>query len=174
MTMSRCTVPLLGLLAFAAACGDADRDAANGSAPASDAAQTAAQVSSGGATASAGGPVTVVSTPAGGTESTVAPDAGGQVIEIQMVMPGGANPAFEPAQITAKPGDVLRFVNKENVHNVHFTTGPSGATLPPAGPYLTQPGQVYELKVELPPGNYDFQCDPHLAMGMVGKLTVTG
>jgi plastocyanin len=180
MSILKCTIPV-GLLVLAAACGGGDREAASAgalntdaAAAESDAAQTAAQVSPGGATAPGAGPATAVSTPAGDPETSVAPDAGRQVIEIHMVMPGGANPAFEPAQITAKPGDVLRFVNKENVHNVHFTTGPSGATLPPASPYLTQPGQVYELKVNLPAGSYDFQCDPHLAMGMVGVLTVTG
>lgn len=168
MSRFRGTIPVIGLLAFAAACGDADQNAA------SDAAQTAAQVSSREATSPGAGPATSVSTPAGGAESSVAPDPGGQVIEVQMVMPGGANSAFVPDQITVQRGDVLRFINKENVHNVHFTTGPAGATLPPPSPYLTQPEQIYELKVELPAGGYDFQCDPHLATGMVGKLTVTG
>lgn len=152
-------VPVFGLAALVACGGDQTADTAGAADAASSGAETAA-------------PATDVTTPAGTSASEVQPNPGGEVIEVQMVMPNGANPAFVPAQITARPGDVIHFVNAENVHNVHFTTGPAGATLPPPGPYLTQPNQTYDLKVEFPAGTYDFQCDPHLAMGMVGQLTV--
>lgn len=29
------------------------------------------------------------------------------------------------------------------------------------------------MTVDLPAGEYHFQCDPHAALGMVGTLTVT-
>lgn len=161
-------VPAVGLVALAGACGgDGNTEGAGQGA---QSAQTAAQVSTAGEAGA--GPATDVTTPAGTSASEVQPNPGGQIVEVQMVMPNGANPAFVPAQITAKPGDVIRFVNAENVHNVHFTKGPSGVTLPPASPYLTQPGQTYDLKVELPAGTYDFVCDPHVTMGMIGQLTV--
>ena len=154
MAMFRHMAPVLGILALAA-CGGGDEAAS----PEARAAST---------------PATQVTDPAtqalAGNE--VSPAAGGEVIEVRMTMADGGR--FEPARITAKPGDVIRFVNVENVHNVHFpaANNPPGVALPPASPYLTSPGQTYELKVEMPAGTYDYQCDPHAAMGMVGQLTV--
>jgi plastocyanin len=104
--------------------------------------------------------------------SSVTPAAGGEVIEILMTMENGGS--FEPAEVTANPGDVLRFVNVDNVHNVSFPAAknPGASNLPAASAYLTTPGAAYEMPVELAPGDYTFQCDPHAAMGMVGTLTV--
>jgi plastocyanin len=119
----------------------------------------------------AGAPVaTAAASPAAPAEAPAA--ATGEVIEIRMTMANGG--AFEPSEVTASTGDVLRFVNVDNVHNVSFPAarnhGASG--LPAASPYLTTPGQSYELTVGLDAGTYTFQCDPHAAMGMVGTLTV--
>ena len=150
-------MPATGLLAFVVACGG-DEGATGGA--------TQNEVAT---------PGTAVQPAQPAPDQTVAPDPGGEVIEIRMVMPGGTNPAYEPAQIAANPGDVLRFINVENVHNVHFpqNINPAGVNLPPPSPYLTQPGQTYELKVDFVPGTYEFICDPHAAQGMVGELTVT-
>lgn len=106
------------------------------------------------------------------TPSDVPAAATGEVIEIRMTMANGG--AFEPSEVTANRGDVLRFVNVDNVHNVSFPAAKNGGAsgLPAASPYLTTPGQSYELTVELDEGTYTFQCDPHAAMGMVGTLTV--
>lgn len=151
--------PTLGMLILATACGGGD-GAANSTAEQEGAASAA--------------PATQVVPAQPPQNEAVAPEPGGQVIEVQMKMEGATKAVFEPAKITARQGDVVRFVNVDNVHNVSFPKGnnPSGVTLPPTSPYLTQPGQVYELKVDLPAGTYDFQCDPHAAMGMVGQLTV--
>lgn len=150
----------LALIGLTAACGGESAEA-----PATDASEPAA------AEAPA---ATAAPAAAAGTSAAVAPDAGGEVIEIEMTMTGpDGKPAFVPAQITAQQGDVLRFVNKDNVHNVRFTESSAGAALPPASPYLTQPGETWEMKVDAPAGTYEFVCDPHLAMGMVGELTVT-
>lgn len=113
--------------------------------------------------------------PAGGSAATPAP--GGKVIEVKMVTTqGGAAGQFEPAQITAKRGDVIRFVQADGMaaHNVEFPAAenPGKTNLPPASPYLTQAGQTWDLKVELEPGVYNFHCTPHAAMGMKGQLTV--
>lgn len=98
--------------------------------------------------------------------------AGGEVIEVRMTMTNGGS--FEPAQVEAGPGDVIRFVNVDNVHNVSFPAARNSgaANLPAASPYLTTPGQTYDLVVGLAPGTYTFQCDPHAPMGMTGTLTV--
>jgi plastocyanin len=37
---------------------------------------------------------------------------------------------------------------------------------------LQLPGQTYDLVVSMQPGKYYFQCDPHAALGMKGKLEV--
>lgn len=96
------------------------------------------------------------------------------VIEMDMNRDGGYG--FYPENVAARPGDVLRFVNRDGLeHNVRFPRkeNPEGRRLPPESPMLISEGEVYELKVELEPGTYRFQCDPHLSMGMIGKLTVT-
>ena len=101
--------------------------------------------------------------------------ATGNVIEVKMIDEAGIG-RFEPAEITAKPGDVIRYTLMTGVHNVSFpadkNAGKSG--LPAASAFLVTPGQTYDVPVSMPAGEYTFQCDPHVAMGMVGKLTVEG
>ena len=81
---------------------------------------------------------------------------------------------FKPNDVEAHPGDVLRYVLKAGVHNVHFL--PDSNTiktgLPPASDMLQLPDQTYDLVVSMQPGHYYFQCDPHAALGMKGKLEV--
>jgi plastocyanin len=97
----------------------------------------------------------------------------GTVIEIGMV--SGRGEVFEPDHIEAKRGDVLRFKLVAGVHNVSFPAdrNPRGVSLPAASPFLQLPGQTHDITVDLPPGDYFFQCDPHVALGMVGTLKVT-
>ncbi len=96
----------------------------------------------------------------------------GQVIEVRMTMANGGR--FEPEAVTVRPGDVVRFINVDNVHNISFPADKNAgfADLPAASPYLTAPGQTWDLVVDLAPGTYTFQCDPHVPMGMFGTLTV--
>jgi len=81
---------------------------------------------------------------------------------------------YQPAEIEAEKGDVIRFVLKSGVHNVNFL--PDSNTiktgLPPASELLQLPDQTYDLVVTLDEGDYYFQCDPHAALGMKGKLEV--
>lgn len=107
-------------------------------------------------------------------ESSSAPaPASGNVIEVKMVTDGAGN-YFEPANVTVGRGDVLRFVLVSGVHNVSFPADKNAgaASLPGTSPYLQLPGQTYDVTVDLPAGEYAFQCDPHAALGMVGTLTV--
>lgn len=97
----------------------------------------------------------------------------GVVHEVGMV--SGRGELFEPADVTAQRGDVVRFKLVSGVHNVSFPAAqnPGGVTLPAASPYLQAPGQTHDLVVDLPAGVYHYHCDPHAALGMVGTLTVT-
>ena len=105
------------------------------------------------------------------TTSNVA--ATGDTIVIEMWTDGTGN-YFKPNDIEAHPGDVLRYVLKVGVHNVHFL--PDSNTiktgLPPASEMLQLPGQTHDIVVSMQPGDYYFQCDPHAALGMKGKLEV--
>lgn len=159
-------LPLVALLALSAACGGGEQQA-----PATE-----------NTGAAASGTPTVempAETPAApGATASVTPDAGGQVHEVRMVSTnGGASGQFEPAQLTVKKGDVIRWVMADGVvmHNVSFTSAqgnPAGAQLPADSPYLTQAGQSYEAKIDAGAGTYNYVCVPHQAMGMVGSITV--
>ena len=145
--------PVFGLLAFAAACGGSDAPAAEGT----DAAAPAAE-----ATAPA-------------AEQTAAA-AQGNVVEVKMVSTNnGASGVYEPAEITVKKGDVVRFVTDGgSAHNVSFPAAENAgaSNLPAPSPYVTAAGQSVDVQVTMDPGTYTYQCDPHAMMGMKGKLTV--
>ena len=104
------------------------------------------------------------------------PDAGGKIIEVHLLTDDQGNNKFEPNQIEAHQGDVIRFMLKTGVHNVDFfpdsNTVKTG--LPAASALLQLPGQTADFKVTLAPGKYYFQCDPHAALGMKGHLEVEG
>ena len=166
--MSIRKLPILGLLALAAACGGGDNtetaDTTTTDAPATTGTPTVTTTPAAPAAPAAGAPVT--------------PDAGGQVHEVKMVTTqGGASGEFQPKTITVKKGDVIRWTMADGsaVHNVSFTMAqgnPGGATLPADSPMYTQAGQSYELKVDWNPGTYNYVCVPHSMMGMTGSITV--
>ena len=93
---------------------------------------------------------------------------------------------FDPAEITIKAGDGIKFVNVSGgPHNVAFDPAKVGAAAtqlganmpntmaPLAGPYLSQPNEAYTISfANVPPGTYDYVCQPHAAMNMVGKITI--
>ena len=116
-----------------------------------------------------------VSSAGGNVAATAAPsvDPTGKVIKIQMVTDEKGN-YFAPAEVEAHRGDLLQFVLKVGVHNVHFLpdSNPGKSGLPPASEFLQLPGQTWDYLVTLPPGKYVFQCDPHAALGMIGRLEV--
>ena len=102
------------------------------------------------------------------------PDAGGQIITVQMITDDKGN-RFEPAEISAKRGDVIRYTLQAGVHNVHFladsNAGRSGFPTQPSD-LLQLPGQTQDVKITFASGKYFFQCDPHAALGMVGYVNV--
>jgi plastocyanin len=107
--------------------------------------------------------------------SPITPDPGGKVITVKMETEADGTNSFQPAQVEAKRGDVIRYVLVAGVHNADFVadSNPGKSGLPPATGLLQLPGQAYDVKITLPPGVYYFHCDPHSLLGMKGQLTVT-
>jgi plastocyanin len=168
--MSIRKLPILGLLALAAACGGGDNTET------ADTTTTDAPAASGTPTVTTTTPAATPAAPTAG--APVTPDAGGQVHEVRMVTTqGGASGQFEPATITVKKGDVIRWTMADGsaVHNVSFTSAqgnPAGFTPPADSPMYTQAGQTFEVKVDWNPGTYNYVCVPHSMMGMKGSVTV--
>lgn len=99
--------------------------------------------------------------------------AEGRVIEVKLVTDEKGN-YFEPAQITARTGDVLRLTLVSGVHALSFPVdgNPPGAVLPPPTDFLQVAGQRTDVPVTMGPGEYTFHCAPHAPFGMTGRLTV--
>jgi plastocyanin len=104
----------------------------------------------------------------------LSPDPGGKIIVVQMMTDDQGNNRYEPSEFEAHQGDVVRFTLKTGVHNVDFLPDSNAVKtgLPAASAMLQLPGQTVDLKVTLPAGKYYFQCDPHAALGMKGRLEV--
>ena len=115
-----------------------------------------------------------------------APAATGAAHDVDMVFDGKVG-AFEPAELTIKSGDVVRFHNKTGgPHNVDFWPDsiPAGAQAalsagmpdrigPLSGPMLVEPNAIYTITfANVPAGVYKLYCLPHLAFKMHGKITV--
>ncbi len=121
---------------------------------------------------------------AGGT-AAMAPITG-KTHEVKMI--GDAKGyRFEPANITVKAGDGIKFINVAGgPHNVAFddaTTPAAGkaqltanipnAMAPLASAYATAPNEAITISfANVAPGTYNYNCQPHLAMGMKGVITV--
>jgi plastocyanin len=116
-------------------------------------------------------------TPTSSPRAAVAPAATveptGKVIEVKMITDGEGN-YFEPADFEVRRGDLIRFVLESGVHNVSFPAAENKgkSKLPAPSDYLQLPGQTFDLLVDLEPGRYFYQCDPHAALGMVGHIQV--
>ena len=90
---------------------------------------------------------------------------------------------FEPQEITIERGDTVRWKMVDGApHNVNFTGRqiPEGSRVLLSnkkklmGMMLVSPGQTYEIRFtdDLPLGEYNYVCDPHVAFNMNGKITV--
>lgn len=116
-----------------------------------------------------------------------APAATGATHDVRMVLEGSAY-LYVPAELTIKTGDAVVFHNiSGGPHNVDFWPDsiPAGAREPLmagmpdrmgdlAGPLIVEPNATYTISFAgAPAGEYKFFCLPHLAMNMVGKITVT-
>ena len=128
-------------------------------------------------------------TPAGGTttagSATMAPITG-KTVEVKMVGDEKGY-RFEPADITVKAGDGIKFVMVSGgPHNAAFdpanvpadVKGQLSANMPNqmaelAGPLLVNANEAYTISfANVKPGKYEYHCTPHIAMGMKGTITV--
>jgi len=133
-------------------------------------------------------------TPAATTPAATTPAAGavaaapatGTTHEVKMI--GDATGyRFEPANFIVKQGDAVKFImTSGGPHNVAFLgiTDPatkaqldanmSGAKLGElSSPLLMQPNEAYTISfAKVPAGTYNYNCTPHVAMGMKGVITV--
>ena len=111
----------------------------------------------------------------GASPTASAPDVKltGKVIEVGMYTDAQGN-YFQPKEFEAHRGDIVRFVLKSGVHNVHFVadSNPGKTGLPKVSDFLQLPGQEFDVVVSMAPGKYYFQCDPHALLGMIGTLEV--
>lgn len=151
-------LPLLGLVALLAACGGGGDN-------------QAASTSTTDTTTAAAAPVVAP------TAAPAAAPATGNVVEVHMVTSAnGASGTFEPANVTVKKGDTVRFITDgKTVHNATFppADNPGKTNLPQGpGPYLTTPNQSYDVVINMDAGTYNYHCDPHATMGMKGTITV--
>jgi plastocyanin len=95
---------------------------------------------------------------------------------------------FSPAQVTARPGDVLVFKLASGApHSIVFEASGVSETARAAlngamtrrsadlsSPLLTAEGTEYRLVVPaIAPGTYSFFCLPHRAYDMRGRLRIT-
>lgn len=110
----------------------------------------------------------------------------GTTHEVKMIG-DGAGYRFEPADLTIKAGDGVKFVLVSGgPHNVAFdpaTLSPEAKTqlmanMPEqagelSGKMMLNADESYTISFAgVPAGSYDFHCTPHLAMNMKGKITV--
>jgi plastocyanin len=131
-------------------------------------------------TATTAAPVTPAPT---GAVTAVA--ATGTIHEVRMVG-DAAGFRYEPANITVKAGDGIKFINVSgSPHNVAFdpATIPADqkdqlfANMPGSmdgsSPLFLTPNEEWTLSLgNIKPGKYPYFCTPHLAMNMRGEITV--
>ena len=127
--------------------------------------------------------------PAGGAATTgtaAAAPITGTTHEVKMV--GDAQGyRFEPANLTIKAGDGIKFVNVSGgPHNAAFDPAEVPADVKPqlaanmpntaselSSPLLVQPNETYTISFgNIKPGTYEAHCTPHLAMNMKQTITV--
>lgn len=125
-------------------------------------------------------------TPATGTTTTgTAMPATGATHTVNMVVTANGEYRFEPAQITIKQGDAIKWVMVSGgPHNVAFQNVADAAkaqliaNMPNqaselSSPMFMNPNEEYTVSFAgIPAGTYDYICTPHLALGMTGKVTV--
>lgn len=108
----------------------------------------------------------------------------GKTHEVKMIG-DGTGYRFDPAELTIKVGDGIKFTMVGGgPHNVMFSAVPEAskqqlqANMPEpmgdlSGKMLLTAGESYTVSFGgVVPGVYEFNCTPHLAMNMKGKVTV--
>jgi plastocyanin len=81
-----------------------------------------------------------------------------------------SNYKFTPAEVTINVGDKVVWTNTQGTHNVNGSKSAFSSNPESFGNNLGS-GWTYEYTFNTA-GTYDYQCDPHAGMGMVGKVIV--
>jgi plastocyanin len=128
-------------------------------------------------------------TPAGTptTPGQTAAPITGETHEVRMLQDPQGNYRFDPADLTIKSGDGVKFVMVSGgPHNVAFDPAQIPASAKAqlsanmqqqvselSSPMMMNPNETYTISFgQIPPGKYEYHCTPHLAMGMKGTITV--
>lgn len=82
------------------------------------------------------------------------------------------NYAFNPDELTIQTGDTVIWINSEGNHNVNGTTNTYPLNPESFGNSVGS-GWTYNYVFTIA-GVYDYQCDPHVSLGMTGTITVEG
>lgn len=85
------------------------------------------------------------------------------IVEIEMF-----ETSFSPANVTIEPGTTVRWINRRDVFH---TVTPEGHSEWDAASISANTGETFEHTFENP-GEFDYYCAPHLALGMVGQIRV--
>jgi plastocyanin len=137
------------------------------------------------ATASTPAPAnaTASASPSGGSAAPIT----GQTVEVKMLQDDKGTYRFDPADVTIKPGDGVKFIMVSGgPHNVAFDPAQIPADAKAqlsanmqqqvselSSPMMMNPNETYTISFgNVPPGKYEYHCTPHLAMGMKGTITV--
>jgi plastocyanin len=124
--------------------------------------------------------------PAAAAATVPAAPATGATHEVKMIG-DGTSYKFDPADITIKEGDAIKFVIVSGApHNVSFDPAAIPADVKPQlsanmkdqsaelqSPILMNPNDSYTISfAKIKPGKYEVRCPLHLAMNMKGTITV--
>ena len=90
----------------------------------------------------------------------------------QNIMVEVQNNFYAPADITINVGDTVTWVNGGGFHNVNGTLNTYPGNPEGFGNGGASNGDWTYEYVFTQPGTYDYQCDPHVNLGMVGTITV--
>ena len=172
---------LVASVVVLAACAGGDKGGETGAGQTGDTTQAAAQAPTqqGGSDKAAGGGAAA----AGGAGAPTS----GTTHKVNMVLNDKGEYRFEPANITIKQGDGIEWVMVSGgPHNVAFdpakipddvekvlATNMPDQQMPLGSPMFMNAGETYTVSFSgVKPGKYEYQCTPHLALGMVGNITV--
>ena len=79
---------------------------------------------------------------------------------------------FTPSELTISVGDTVEWKNTQGYHNVNGTQTTYSSNPESFG---NSPGTGWTYShVFSTAGNYQYQCDPHVGLGMVGMIVVSG
>jgi len=130
---------------------------------------------------------TASSASGGATDGESAAPITGQTIEVKMLQDAQGNYRFDPANLTIKTGDGVKFTMVSGgPHNVAFDPSQIPAAAKAqlsanmqqqvselSSPMMMNPNETYTISFgKIPPGKYLYHCTPHLALGMQGTITV--